>query len=167
MTFVVGFRLGLTMTHTRKYAHMSRISVHSLWTESLDMIKLVKNSMKSVNCNLSICSISLASHASMELGRNYAIEQLTRRKSHITILIIIVVIVTVVHKWASVGLVASHELTGSSLHWYVLTQNGPCLLYCNTKWPLCLPLWEKTHLWQRDNRWMLICDPKMPLDGCR
>lgn len=59
--------------------------------------------MKSVNCNLSICSISLATHASMELGKNYAVEHLTWRKSHI------ITIVTAVHKWASIGLMAYHD----------------------------------------------------------
>ena len=56
--------------------------------------------MKSVNCNRSICSSSVASHASMELGgggkENDAIKRLTRRKSRITVSII--AIVMAVHK---------------------------------------------------------------------
>lgn len=108
------------------------------------MIKLMKGCVKSVNCIISICSISLASHASMELGKNYVIKHFTQRKSHIAILIII--IVTVVHKWASVGLMASHDPLSSLAHlstdslWhkmahvrYFVAQNDPCAFLCERK----------------------------------
>lgn len=147
VTFVVGLRLGLNITHTEHTEE--KMSVQYMTT---DMIKLMKDSMKSVNCNLSICSISVASHASME-RKNYAFDS-----EEVAILIIIVV--TVVHKWASVGLMASHERLSTDSLWH---KTAPCPLFCNTKWPLCL----QTHLWQCDNRCMQIWDPIMTLGGCR
>lgn len=80
-----------TDMHTRAEQTEEKVSVQYI-NGITDMIKLVKDSMKSVNCNLSICSISLAAHASVELGGNYTTEHLTLRKSQIPILIIIIVV---------------------------------------------------------------------------
>lgn len=164
VTFVVGLCLGLTMRHTCTNMHtwaeqtQEEVGVEYM-NRIIDMINFVKDSMKSTNCNLSICSTSLASHASMELGGNYAIEHLTRRKSHITILIIIIVMV--VHKWASVGLMASYDRPLSSLahlstdsFWHKMA----CVCYSAAQNDLCAFLWEKAHLWQCDNRCMQIWD---------
>lgn len=80
------------MGHMHMYIHMSRAIIGEYMNRSFDMINFTKDSTKSANCNLSICSTYLASHASRELCGNYVIEHLTRRKSHIAILIIIMVV---------------------------------------------------------------------------
>lgn len=106
----------------------------------------MKDSTKSVNCNSSICSTVSTSHALINLGeKKYAFKHLTLRENHITILIIIIVMM--MHKWASVGLMASHEHLLSSLahlstdsFWhkmarvrYTVTQNDLCASLCKRK----------------------------------